>query len=144
MTQSIRSLLLLSHLYRLPDDVCTLIFEHIKHYYAQKIMNTWYNHIAIHNINLCNLINRLPILGGHNIFNQYFQYYDLNNTNVLNTFIICYKYLNPRIADKSWWNLILRRGFNGTNLIYDLKTCRCYIILKFLYRKLELSGYSSI
>jgi len=141
MAHPIRSLLLVSHFYKLPNDVCVVIFNHIKNVSAQKIIDAWYNHILIQNINPCYLINKLPVFGGHNIFNEYFQYYDLNNRNVLNTFRICDKYLNPRIADKSWWFFILQRGFNGVNHLNrdDVSSCSAYPILKRIFRKLILN-----
>ena len=140
MIQYIHSLLLVSHFYKLPNDVCVVIFNFIKNFCAQKIIDSWYNHIIIQNVNPCNLINRLVIYGSHNIFNEYFQYYDLNNINVLNTFKICDKYLNPRIADKSWWFFILQRGFNGINHLNrdDIASCSAYPILKRIFRKLVI------
>ena len=77
------------------------------------IIDKWYSYINIHNINLCNIVNKLPILQGHDYFGGTISYYNLHDVNLTYTLKICSKYIRRNISSKDWWNKFITRVSNG-------------------------------
>lgn len=104
---------ILSKHFNLPYDINDKIFFYILNTSAQIIINSWYNHISIHNINLIYLINRLSLKTSY-YDNVIYHYYDLHDINVLRTFRICFKYIDYMISSLNWWMDIITYAYNGT------------------------------
>ena len=117
-----KPILLISNKFNLPRDISEHIYHYILNISAQRIINNWYNHIAIHNTNLSYLITQLPVCEGvYRGLHKY--YYDLYDINVLRTFRICFKKINYNISSYSWWINVLNTASNGiyfTNNYYSL------------------------
>jgi len=109
----IKPVLLLTSKFHLPYDIAEKIYLATIYNSAQKIINAWYNHIAIHNTNLSYLMTLLPLNRGY-YYNTLIYYYDLHDINVLRTLRICCKYFNPYICSIQWWMDMIQTAFNGT------------------------------
>ena len=84
----IKSILLISNNFNLPNDISENIYYHLLNISTKKIINNWYRHISIHNTNLCQLVCKLNMKDGF-YENSHIFYYDLHDINVLRTFRIC-------------------------------------------------------
>jgi len=104
---------ILSKHFNLPYDINEKILFYILNTSAQVIINYWYNHIAIHNINLIYLINRLSLKTSY-YNNVIYHFYDLHDINVLRTFRICFKYIDYMICSLDWWMDTITYAYNGT------------------------------
>jgi len=107
------SLLNLSNVYNIPKDIYNYIYSIIINISAQKIIHKWFSYIYIHNIHLCDIINRLTILQDYDIYGNPFSYYDLYDSSIGKTFNICTKFLSMNISYYHWWKNILQYAFNG-------------------------------
>ena len=118
-TNSLIPLLNLANYYSIPSDITFIIYSMIIHNAAQKIINNWYNHISIHNINLFYIVHKLPILRDFDNFGNIISYYNLHDNYVATTFFICSKYIQPNISSYDWWFNIIQYAINGINYIHD-------------------------
>jgi hypothetical protein len=116
-TSSLIPLLNIAKLFNLPSDITQSIYFHIINNSVQLIIDKWHSYICIHNINLCYIVNRIPILLGHTLFGDTITYYDLHNKKFNITLSICAKYIKPSISDKDWWNNFVQNGFNGLTFV---------------------------
>jgi hypothetical protein len=112
----IKSILLISNNFNLPNDISENIYFYLLNISTQKIINNWYRHISIHNTNLCELVCKLNMKDGF-YENTHIYYYDLYDINVLRTFRICYKMLDFNISCLTWWSDILNIANNGSYFI---------------------------
>lgn len=103
----------IAKLFNLPSDISRHIYFYLINNSAQLIIDKWYSYINIHNINLCYIVNKIPILYGHTLFGHTITYYDLHDKNLYITLSICNKYIKPSISDKNWWRNFSQNGFNG-------------------------------
>jgi len=106
-------LLNISKFYNLPSDIIHIINFYVINNSAQLIINKWYSYIFIHNINLCNIINKIPVLTQTNFLGHIISYYNLYDINFNIALSICAKFIKPSISDKTWWYYIIQKGFNG-------------------------------
>ena len=116
-TSSLIPLFNLGKLFNLPSDIIQSIYFYIIHCSAQLIIDKWYSFINIHNINLCYIVNKIPILQGHTFFGDTITYYDLHDKKFNITLSICAKYIKPSISDKDWWRNFVLNGFNGLTFV---------------------------
>jgi hypothetical protein len=128
----IKSILLISNYFNLPHDISENIYFHLLNVSTQKIINYWYNHISIHNTNLCELVCKLQLKHGF-YENTHVYYYDLHDINVLKTFKICYKMLDFNCSSFPWWNDTIKIAMNGMyfqdkNLNQDIFNESCNVI----------------
>ena len=106
--------------YLIPSDISFIIYKFFINSYSKIICNAWYNHIMIHNINLCDIITRLPLYMHYDSFGMPYFYYDLYDKKIGYTFNICYKYLNLNICDFDWWERRINYAFNGVKIDVDI------------------------
>tara|TARA_B110001450_G_scaffold237930_1_gene244574 strand:- start:53 stop:589 length:537 start_codon:yes stop_codon:yes gene_type:complete len=118
----IKSILLISNNFNLPNDISENIYYHLLNISTEKIINNWYRHISIHNTNLCQLVCKLNMKDGF-YENTHIYYYDLHDINVLRTFRICYKMIDFNISCLAWWSDILNIAYNG-HFFYDTTMCK--------------------
>lgn len=116
LSNSLFPLLCVCKFYSIPSDISFIIFNFHINRSAQLIIDSWYNHIMIHNINLSNILSRLQLYMGYDPFGMPFFYYNLYDKKVGITFNICYKYINLNICDIPWWMHRLTYAFNGLTL----------------------------
>jgi len=119
---SIFQLFHISKLFNLPTDITHLIYLHIINTSAKLIINKWYSYILIHNINICFIVNKIPLLYGtinNQNLNDIIPYYNLHDINFYKTLKICHKYLKPNISSKEWWLDFIHRGLNGYYFVND-------------------------
>ena len=109
----IHPILLISKKYSIPSDISHIIYKFFINNSAQIIINKWYSHIMIHNINLIYLISKLDVFVLYDFHNHPFFYYDLNDKSVGIIFNICYKYFSPSLSSFNWWSSLLQYAFNG-------------------------------
>ncbi len=138
----IKSILLISNNFNLPNDISENIYFYLLNISTQKIINIWYRHISIHNTNLCQLVCKLHMKDGF-YENTHIFYYDLYDINVLRTFRICYKMLDFNISCLTWWSDILNIANNGhffhdNNLNQAIFT-ECFNIISSLILKQRLT-----
>ncbi len=110
---SLFPLLYICKKYSIPSDISFIIYNFIIHKSAQLIINSWFNYIMIHNINLCHIINTLPLYIHYDYFGMPFYYYNLYDKKVGIAFNICYKYINLNISDIEWWINRINYAFNA-------------------------------
>ena len=113
-------LLQLCKYYYIPSDISKIIFNFLINRSAQIIINSWYNYVMIHNINLVHIISKLQLYMNYDIFGMQFYYYDLYDKRVGITFNICYKYIDLKICDIDWWLQRLSYAFNELYFFYDV------------------------
>lgn len=117
-TNSLKPCLLVCHKFFIPTDIFIIIYNYVINASAQIIINSWYNHITLHNINLCNLINRLHIYMFRDIDGSVLYYFDLYDPKIGTTFNICHKYINLNISDINWWMTRINYALNGLYFNY--------------------------
>lgn len=105
-------LLQLCQFYSIPSDISKIIFDFLINRSAQIIINSWYNYVMIHNINLVHIISNLQLHMNYDIYGMPFYYYNLYDKRVGITFNICYKYIDLKICDIDWWLHCLTYAFN--------------------------------
>lgn len=116
LSNSLLPLLCVCKFYSIPSDISFIIYKFLINRSAQCIIDSWYNHVMIHNTNLCLIVYRLDLYMQYDPFGMPFYYYDLYDKKVGITFNICYKYIDLSICDISWWMHHLTYAFNGLSL----------------------------
>lgn len=114
-TSSLLPLFYIFDKYNLPPDISRLIYTLYINRSAQIIIDKWYSYVNIHNINLCYIVNKIPLLNRNNM-----TYYNINDINLKNTLSICLKYIRPNISCKQWWLNFIQNCYNGFLYIDNL------------------------
>jgi hypothetical protein len=124
----------ISNKFNLPYDISIIIYKFFLNNSANIIIKNWFSYVYIHNIHLCDIINRLTVNCEYDIYGDPFFYYDLYDKNIGITFNICYKYLHINISYFTWWKNIVQYAFNGVAMIdefNDTVNCNLNSINKF-------------
>lgn len=114
-----KSILLIGKQYNIPNDISYIIYNHFINLSAQIIINSWYNYIMIHNINLVHIISQLKLYMNYDSFGMPYFYYNLYDKKVGITFNICYKYIDFSICDVEWWIQRITYAFNALPIFND-------------------------
>lgn len=101
----------------IPPDISKHIYNFIRHSSAQCIINNWYSHIMLHNINPCYIIQKLKLFTEYDPHNYIFVYCDLLDSSVGTIFNICTKYLDCRTTCFSFWLSYLQYVYNGVLVV---------------------------
>lgn len=115
-----KSIILIGKVYNIPTDISYIIYNHFINLSAQIIINSWYNYIMIHNINLVHIISQLKLYMNYDSFGMPYFYYNLYDKKVGITFNICYKYIDFSICDIEWWIHRITYAFNALPLFNDI------------------------
>ena len=109
----IKPLLLISKKFNIPSDISLTIYKLILNSSAQTIINHWYSHVLIHNINLTNLVQTIQLHINYDPFGMPFYYYNLEDRSIGIIFNICFKLLNLRLSSIDWWLQRMSYAFNS-------------------------------
>jgi hypothetical protein len=112
-TKYVIPIIFLSKKFNLPYEISKIIHDFIINSSAQKIINSWYNYIYIHNIYLCEQISKLNTLQSNDINGEPFFYYDINDHNTKFTLFTCSRNIRPKISSENWWKNHVGYFFNG-------------------------------
>jgi hypothetical protein len=118
-TTSLFNIFILGKKFNLPPDITQLICNFVINNSANIIIDKWYSYINIHNINLCYIVNKLPILQGHDYFGNTISYYDLHDIHLKHTLKICSKYIRRNISYRDWWIKFVTRVSNGYYFVHN-------------------------
>ena len=121
----------------IPSDISHIIFKHFINISAQIIIDSWYNHILIHNINLVQIISHLSLYMTYDNFGMPYYYYNLYDKKIGITFNICYKYMDFKICDIDWWIQRVTYAFNSLNICVDVNNDN------FIYNYNAVSNFSN-
>lgn len=127
----------ISNKFNLPYDISIIIYKFFLNSTANIIIKNWFSYIYIHNIHLCDIVNRLSIHCEYDIYGDPFFFYDLNDKNIGITFNICYKFLHMNISYFTWWKNILQYAFNGISMVQSFNhivNFNCNSINKFNHK----------
>ncbi len=116
LSNSLFPILCVCKFYSIPSDISFIIFNFHINRSAQLIIDSWYNHVMIHNINLTYILSRLQLYIDYDPFGMPFYYYNLYDKKLGIAFNICHKYLNLNICDINWWINRVTYAFNGLTL----------------------------
>lgn len=125
----------ISKLFNLPSEINYIIYYHIVHTSAQFIIDKWHSYVLIHNINICYIANKIPILRAYTTLTGHICYYDLHNKDFYIVLKLCAKYIKPNISSKTWWYKFIYHGFNGVHFIHDrndIIVCNCLSKLHYI------------
>lgn len=111
-TNSLLSVLIISKHFLLPPDISYTIYSIIINTAVKTIIDAWYNHIMIHNMNLCYIVTNLQKFIDYDPFGRPFYYYNLYDKNIGITFNICSKYIDLNISSFNWWITHINYAFN--------------------------------
>ena len=138
LSNSLIPLLHVCKLYSIPSDISYIIYNMLINRSAQIIINSWYNFIMIHNINLVDIISRLQLYMAYDTYGMPFYYYNLYDKKIGITFNICCKYFDFMCSDIDWWTQRITYAFNGLSIYNDINN------VNFAYNFEAISNFHDI